>query len=152
MVHVYTLECRQWVPRPIDEVFSFFSDARNLALITPPRLRFEIMEAPREMRAGVKIRYRLRPFGFPIRWTSEIARWEPPFRFCDVQVSGPYKLWEHTHRFEVSDGGSRLFDEVRYALPLGPLGQLAHFAVKRNLRDIFDYRRQRIEAMFGARA
>jgi ligand-binding SRPBCC domain-containing protein len=140
----------QWAARPPADIFPFFSDPRNLALLTPPRLRFEIVEAPAELRAGSRIRYRLRPFGFPLRWTSEIARWEPPHLFSDVQIEGPYRLWEHTHRFAESAGGTRLFDDVRYALPLGWLGRVANAAVKRNLDGIFDYRRERIASLFGA--
>jgi len=145
-VHVYRLHREQHLPRPLPEIFRFFSDARNLALITPPRLHFKILDAPAELRAGSRIRYRLRPFGISIRWTSEIARWEPPHLFTDVQLSGPYRLWEHTHRFEESAGGTRMCDDVCYALPFG---WLVHPAVKRNLDGIFDYRHQRVEAMFG---
>jgi ligand-binding SRPBCC domain-containing protein len=145
-VHVYRLHREQYIHRPLAEIFRFFSDARNLALLTPPRLHFEILDAPAELRAGSRIRYRLRPFGIPIHWTSEIARWEPPHLFIDVQVSGPYRLWEHTHRFDESAGGTRIRDDVRYALPFG---WLVHPAVKRNLDGIFDYRRERVEAMFG---
>jgi ligand-binding SRPBCC domain-containing protein len=146
-VKLYRLAREQWVPRPLPEIFQFFSDARNLALLTPPNLHFEILDAPAELRAGSRICYRLRPFGIPIRWTSEIARWDPPHLFSDVQVSGPYRLWEHTHRFEESAGGTRLLDDVRYAVPFG---WLVHAAVKRNLDAIFEYRRERIEVMFGA--
>jgi ligand-binding SRPBCC domain-containing protein len=147
LVHVYHFHAEQFIPRPRPEVFRFFSDPRNLALITPPKLSFQILEGPAELRAGSRIRYRIRPFGIPMRWTSEIARWEPPQLFSDVQTSGPYRLWEHTHRFEESDGGTRILDDVRYALSCAPL---VHPAVRRNIEGIFDYRRERIADLFGA--
>jgi uncharacterized protein len=148
-VKVYRLERDQWVPRPLPDIFRFFSDARNLAQITPPKLRFEILDAPAEIHAGTLIRYRLRPFGVPIRWSSKIAQWDPPRLFQDIQISGPYRLWEHTHRFEESGGRTHILDQVLYALPLGWLGRAVHPAVKRNLDGIFEYRRRRIASMFG---
>jgi ligand-binding SRPBCC domain-containing protein len=145
-VRVYRFHCEQHIARPRSEVFRFFSDPRNLALITPPNLAFQILDAPAELRAGCRIRYRIRPFGIPMRWTSEIARWEPPQLFSDVQASGPYRSWEHTHRFEESNGGTRILDEVHYALYCAPL---FHPAVRRSIEGIFAYRRERIADLFG---
>jgi ligand-binding SRPBCC domain-containing protein len=145
-VRLYRLTREQSVPRPLAEVFAFFSDPRNLSLLTPPRLRFEILDAPAELRTGSRIRYRLRPFAFPVRWTSEITQWNPPHHFTDVQLSGPYRLWEHTHRFVESGGGTRILDDVRYAVPFP---WIVHPFVGRNLADIFDYRCQQIAALLG---
>jgi ligand-binding SRPBCC domain-containing protein len=149
-VRVYRFQREQCVSRRLPEVFHFFSDPRNLALLTPPELRFEIIDAPAELHAGSRIRYRLRPFGVPIRWTSGIVQWNPPHLFSDVQLSGPYGLWEHIHSFYESADGTRIVDDVRYALPFGWLGRAAHSAVQHNLDGIFAYRHARIEAMFGA--
>jgi ligand-binding SRPBCC domain-containing protein len=146
-VRFYSFHREQHIARPRAEIFRFFSDPRNLALITPPSLGFEILDAPTELRAGSRIRYRIRPFGIPMRWTSEIAQWNPPALFSDVQASGPYRLWEHIHRFEESPGGTRIVDDVSYALRFG---WVVHGAVRRNLEGIFEYRRERIAAMFGA--
>ncbi len=149
-MHVYRFQRDQRVVRPLTDVFRFFSDPRNLALITPPEMRFEIVDAPASLCSGSRIRYRLRPFGIPIRWTSEIVQWNPPHLFSDVQVSGPYRLWEHIHTFEGSEAGTRMRDDVRYALPFGWFGRAAHIPVQSNLDGIFAYRQKRIEAMFGA--
>ena len=94
----YVLERTQLVPVPIEAAFAFFSDARNLELITPPWLRFRIVEAPDELARGARLRYRLALFGIPIRWRTEIVQWTPPRGFTDVQRRGPFLLWEHTHR------------------------------------------------------
>lgn len=102
------------------------------------------------MHPGAHIQYRLRWHGFPLRWTTEITRWEPPHGFQDIQLSGPYKLWRHTHGFAEQNGGTQLNDTVEYALPFGPLGSLAHaLQVRRNVEQIFDYRQARIREMFG---
>ena len=141
------------MPRPLDEVFRFFSDASNLELLTPAWLKFKILTPPPiAVASGTHIQYRLSWHGIPLRWTTEITRWNPPHDFEDIQLSGPYKLWHHTHRFQARDSGTQLTDVVEYALPFGFLGQIAHaLQVRRSVEQIFDYRYQRIEEMFGRR-
>jgi ligand-binding SRPBCC domain-containing protein len=110
--------------------------------MTPPWLRFELLTPDVELRKGARIDYRLVLHGVPIRWTGEIVEWVPGIRFVDVQRKGPYRLWHHTHSFEAQDGGTLIRDRVRYALPFGPLGRLAHaLFVRRDLERIFDFRR-----------
>jgi ligand-binding SRPBCC domain-containing protein len=147
----YTIEREQWVPRPLAEVFEFFSNARNLELLTPAWLKFHVLTAPAEIASGVHIRYRLLWHGIPLHWTTRITCWNPPHDFEDLQLSGPYKLWRHTHGFRSCNGGTQMTDRVAYALPFGLLGRLAHaLQVRRNVAEIFDYRYQQIEKMFGA--
>jgi ligand-binding SRPBCC domain-containing protein len=139
----HLIERSQRIARPPDEVFAFFADAHNLEAITPDWLRFRIVTPGRiEMRPGTLIEYRLRLHRVPIRWLTRIERWEPGRRFVDVQVKGPYRLWHHTHEFEEDgEGGTIVLDRVRYALPLGPAGELARRAfVARDLARIFDHR------------
>ncbi len=145
------LERSQLVPAPRAEVFAFFADARNLEAITPEFLRFRLVTpGPIPMAAGTLIEYRLSLYGVGFRWRTRIDVWEPGTRFVDVQLSGPYRLWRHTHSFEDAPGGTRVGDRVEYDLPLGPLGALAHaLLVRRALRRIFDHRRQKIEERFG---
>ncbi|HEX3943763.1 MAG TPA: SRPBCC family protein [Rhizomicrobium sp.] len=140
------------MPRPIEEIFTYFSDARNLAEITPPWMGFHILTQGKiEMRVGAKIQYRIGVHGIPMRWTTEIREWTPPHRFIDVQLSGPYALWHHTHRFDSRDGGTRIRDTVHYRLPFGPLGRIVNrLFVARDVGRIFDYRAQRIRERFGA--
>ncbi|NNL66421.1 MAG: SRPBCC family protein [Myxococcales bacterium] len=142
---VYVLEREQLVRAPADAVFEFFADAGNLQTITPPWLGFEfVTPMPIEMKVDARIEYRLKLAGVPLRWRTRISRWEPGRGFVDEQERGPYALWEHTHRFEVTDRGVWVSDRVRYALPLGPLGRIAHaLAVHSALHRIFDFRFQR---------
>lgn len=142
------LERVQWLPVAPPDAFGFFSDALNLEAITPAWLHFRVVAPPDEMAAGGRIEYALGLHGVPIRWRTRIEVWEPPRRFVDVQVSGPYRLWEHTHAFEPEDGGTTIRDRVRYALPLGPLGRVAHAAfVRRDLERIFDHRRDAVTSL-----
>jgi ligand-binding SRPBCC domain-containing protein len=98
------------------------------------------------MRQGALIEYRLRLHGVPIRWLTRIEEWAPGERFVDVQLRGPYALWHHTHEFEpAGDGRTLMRDTVRYALPLGPLGVLAHrLFVARDIERIFDHRQETV--------
>lgn len=152
MTGFHTLRRQQWIPRPLGEVFAFFSDARNLAEITPPELGFRILTpGPIRIAAGARLRYRLSWHGIPVGWTTEIRRWEPPFRFVDVQLRGPYRLWYHSHLFEDHQGGTRMTDVVRYRLPFGIFGRLVHaVSVRRDVERIFDYRSRRIAGLFAA--
>jgi ligand-binding SRPBCC domain-containing protein len=142
------------LPLPIDEVFAFFAEAGNLERITPPELRFEILTPlPVEMRRGTLLEYRLRLFGLPFRWRTRIAAWDPPQGFIDVQLSGPYAVWEHTHVFAATGTGTLVDDHVRYRLPLSPPGDLAYPLVRRQLARIFSYRQDVVrEALLDGRS
>lgn len=137
-----------WLPRPVAEVFPFFSEARNLEELTPPWLKFEVLTPdPVQMRAGTLIDYRIHIHGIPIRWRTEIIVWEPPHRFVDTQLSGPYRLWHHTHTFTEKDGGTLCRDEVRYH-PIG--GTLMNtLFVRADVERIFAYRQKRLLEIFG---
>ncbi len=144
----YTLERSTLVRRTPEHTFSFFADARKLEAITPPWLHFRILEAPPDLGRGSLLRYRLSLFRVPLSWRTVIADWQPPRSFTDVQIAGPYRLWEHTHRFTAVPGGTEIYDHVRYRLPGGPLAPLLQrIAVERWLAEIFDYRSERIRQL-----
>ena len=142
----------QVVPRPTSEVFAFFADAQNLERITPSSLRFRIRSpVPIQMRPGAVIDYDLSLFGVRFGWRTVIEAFDPPHSFVDVQARGPYRRWRHTHEIEEAPGGgTRITDRVEYELPLGPLGEMAHRLFgARQLRHIFDHRRNVIAEIFG---
>lgn len=143
----WLLRATQRIPLPRAQLFPFFSDARNLALITPPRMGFRIRTPePIEMREGTLIDYTVRVAGVPVRWRTLISRWDPPNEFADEQLRGPYALWHHRHRFTaVTPDETRMDDEVLSRLPFAPLGNVALPFVKGELRRIFEYRRVAIE-------
>jgi ligand-binding SRPBCC domain-containing protein len=144
-----TLRAEQRLSHPIEHVFDFFSRAENLGTITPPALGFEILTpAPISMSTGTIIDYRIRLHGVPMKWRTLITAWEPPFHFADVQVRGPYALWEHHHRFRPDGPGATIMeDEVTYRLPLGPLGLVALPFVRGQVRGIFEFRRTAVERL-----
>lgn len=153
-MHVYTLQREQWVASPLPRIFPFFAQPENLALITPPSLRFRLLTpGPVAMEQGRIIDYTIRVMGLPVRWRTLITRYDPPRCFVDEQISGPYSFWHHTHRFETRDGGTLLHDEVRYVLPMalmGPARSLVHaLYVRPYLEKIFDYREQVFSGRFG---
>lgn len=145
----YRLIREQTISRPLDEVFPFFADARNLETLTPPWLNFEVL-TPGEIRMGVGtiIQYALRIHGLPVNWTTAIAAWNPPFEFVDVQLGGPYVLWHHRHTFESVGNSTRMIDEVTYRLPFGWIGRAMHWLlVRRDLNSIFSYREQTVRGL-----
>ena len=148
---IHSIDAEQWVPRPIDEVFAFFSDALNLESITPARVHFHVITPrPIELKSGALINYKMRLNGIPLKWTTRIETWDPPHKFSDIQLSGPYKLWSHTHTFATKNGGTTMTDHVDYELPLGPLGELVHSAgVRRDVESIFAYREKIIRERFS---
>jgi ligand-binding SRPBCC domain-containing protein len=149
----YLLEREQIVLKSKTETFDFFADAFNLERITPPFLRFRILtKPPIQMVAGALIEYRLALFGVGFRWKTLIEAWEPETHFVDRQLKGPYALWHHTHTFEeVAPGQTRMRDIVRYQIPFGPLGEIAHrLFVRRMLDQIFDYRAAATAEILGS--
>ena len=151
MPHTYDLERTQLIRRPLDDVFAFFSDAGNLEAITPAFLSFRILTPrPIAMQPGTLIDYQIRLLGIPLNWRTQIETWEPPLHFSDVQLQGPYQLWQHTHEFLAVPEGTLMTDRVRYQMPLGPLGRVVHAVwTKQMLEAIFDYRFQKIEELLG---
>lgn len=145
----YILRAGLQVARPRAEVFAFFADAHNLETITPPELGFRILTPdPIVIAVGCLIDYRIALHGVPMRWRTLISRWEPGVAFVDEQLRGPYAKWVHTHTFrDAEDGGTIIEDEVRYRLPLDPLGRLAAPLVRRQVEAIFRFRTSRVHAL-----
>jgi ligand-binding SRPBCC domain-containing protein len=142
----------QRFPISLGEAWAFFSSPANLPLITPPGLALEVTsELPHKMYPGLLITYRLRPAPrVTAGWVTEITHMVEPHLFVDEQRFGPYRFWHHLHRFEEVPGGVEMHDVVHYALPFGPLGRLVHAALAaRQLRSIFDFRRDVLTQRFG---
>src|SRR5262249_3770022 len=141
--HGFRLVASMYLPRPRAEVFAFFADAFRLQDLTPSWLHFEVL-SPRSLRIEQRtlIDYRLRLRGVPLRWQSRISVWEPPLRFVDEQMRGPYRRWHHEHQFEEVPGGTLCRDVVDYDV-LG--GRLVHtLVVRRDLEKIFAFRHQKL--------
>lgn len=137
--------------RPIEEVFGFFSDAGNLELITPPELKFRIITPlPIKMGKGTLIDYTINLNGIPFKWKTEITEWEPPYRFVDTQLKGPYRVWIHEHTFTSSGGNTIVRDIVNYRPP-GSVFEpfITSLFVRKKLKRIFDYRKEKIESIFN---
>lgn len=150
----HILRREQIIRLPRSEVFKFFADAGNLEQITPPQLGFHIITPqPLDIKEGALIDYTLRLRGFGVRWRTVISTWDPPREFIDEQLKGPYQQWIHRHSFtEIDQNTTLMEDEVRYRLPFEPLGDAVHFLVRRELEQIFDYRRDTVEKIFERRA
>jgi ligand-binding SRPBCC domain-containing protein len=136
----YVLRSQTTVESDVIDTFAFFADAENLNLITPDWLKFTIVsDTPINMHSGTQIEYRLKIHGFPVKWRSEISLWDPPYKFVDTQIKGPYIMWSHMHTLEISPyGGTIVNDCVKYKVPFGRL--TTRLFVARDLLRIFRYR------------
>jgi len=141
------------LPISVDEAWNFFSDPRNLQKITPKEMGFNITSEffKEKMYEGMIITYIVRPLlGIPMRWMTEITTVKEGKFFIDEQRIGPYKIWHHQHHFEAIEGGVEMTDIVDYVVPLGFLGRLVEpILVRPKLKQIFDYRTQQMEKLFG---
>ncbi len=144
----YRLTTSVLLPRPRTEVFAFFSDARNLEVLTPEYLNFRILTPlPIEMETGTLIDYKIRLHGVPIRWRTRISAWEPEQRFVDEQLRGPYRRWHHEHTFADQGDSTRMTDVVDYSILFGFL--MHPLLVRRDLQTIFNWRRNKILEVFS---
>jgi len=151
ILKIYELRRQVFIPAPVEDVFSFFSDAENLNGITPPWLNFKILTPlPIRMEKNTLIDYSLKLLGLSLTWKTEITVWEPPDRFVDRQIKGPYRVWEHTHLFAKNGGATQMTDVVRYAVPGFVLSPLVHFLfIRPRLEKIFSFREESILEYFG---
>lgn len=151
---MYQLECVQQIPLPLEKAWDFFSSPKNLQLITPEHMGFNITSAvPERMYEGLFISYRVSPFkGVRLNWVTEITHIRPLEFFVDEQRVGPYAVWHHEHHFREINGGVEMFDRVSYLLPYGPVGRLLSPVIGRKVKDIFDYRYRKVETLFGSMA
>ena len=140
----------QWLPLPKEKVFEYFCDEKNLEELTPPTLGFQVLDkSTPDIQSGTLINYRLKIHGFPVRWRTLIEKWQPPVKFSDTQLKGPYKLWHHTHSFEDLHSGTLMRDIVYHQVPMGQIGRwVAGPFVSKDIDKIFDYRYQRVEDIF----
>tara|TARA_B100001123_G_C14690773_1_gene781241 strand:+ start:126 stop:584 length:459 start_codon:yes stop_codon:yes gene_type:complete len=149
---LYILKREQKISKNILDVFDFFSKPENLTIITPPKMKFEILTPnPVDMKEGALVDYTVKILGFPIRWRTLITKYSPPNIFVDQQLKGPYSIWHHTHTFEkISDNETLIRDVVVYGVPYGFIGRLIHsLYIKRDLKNIFSYRQRKIKKIFN---
>ncbi len=150
---IYELRTEITVKAPLEKVWSFFSEPKNLQRITPDYMGFRIVKCPdvETIFDGMIIEYVVRPiFNLPLKWVSEIKEVHPMVSFTDVQLKGPYALWHHFHSFEKMNSYTKMRDMVKYAMPLGILGNIAQrLFVKKQLEEIFRYREATVRTLFN---
>jgi ligand-binding SRPBCC domain-containing protein len=149
---IYYYRTFQFLPTDINTAWDFFSSAKNLARITPPQLDFKILTdlGEKDIYRGMLIDYTLKPlFGIRLHWQTEIWKLKKPRMFIDRQLKGPYKIWEHTHEFIQKEKGIIMKDAVKYQLPFGIIGKMAHsLIVRKKIEHIFNYRKEILSKIF----
>lgn len=152
-MEIYYYKTEQLLRTDMNTAWNFFSSANNLARITPPELDFNILTQldNKDIYQGMLIDYTVRPlFGIPLHWQTEIWKIKKPEMFTDKQLQGPYKIWEHTHQFVQKGKGVLMKDEVKYVLPFGFIGTIAHsLIVRKKIERIFNYRKEVLNKIFN---
>ncbi|MDA0350983.1 MAG: SRPBCC family protein [Chloroflexi bacterium] len=149
---LHRFETVQTLPVGLAAAWDFFSDPKNLAVITPPEMSFEVTSPlPERVYAGLMVTYRVRPLlRIPVQWVTEITHVDEGRYFVDEQRLGPYRVWHHEHHFSEVAGGIEMRDIVHYAVPLGPLGDvLDRLVIGKRVEEIFAFRRRVLERRFG---
>jgi ligand-binding SRPBCC domain-containing protein len=151
-MRIYYYNTEQFLLTDIISAWHFFSSAKNLARITPPELDFKILTelGDEDIYEGMLIEYTVKPlFGIPLHWQTEIWKINKPQMFIDKQLKGPYRIWEHTHEFIQKEKGILMKDSVKYQLPFGVIGKMAHsLIVKQKIERIFGFRREILTKIF----
>ena len=149
---IYYYNAEQFLPIEFGKAWDFFSSAKNLSLITPPEMHFNILTnlEGREIYQGMLIDYTVKPlFGIKVNWQTEIFKVDKPKMFADRQLKGPYKIWEHTHTFIEKENGVLMHDQVKYQLPFGIIGRISHsLLVRKKIENIFIYRKEVLKKIF----
>ncbi|MEJ2543514.1 MAG: SRPBCC family protein [Calditrichaceae bacterium] len=148
---MHTLQTEVVLNDSNESVFSFFSNIENLERITPDWLNFTILrQTPIDIKKGSLFYFQIRIFKVPLKWKTEITCWEPPYRFIDEQLKGPYKKWIHEHRFIDEGNQTRMIDIVNYQVPGWFFSSLIHKLFVRNaVKKIFRYRKETIKQIFN---
>lgn len=152
MKYIHEFKVEQHLPISLEKAWEFFSSPTNLSLITPPEMEFKILtkDLKKEIFEGMEIDYRVRPiFRIPMKWKTRLCKIENNYTFTDIQLKGPYSIWEHTHTFVKTEKGVQMTDVIRYKIPLGFLGNwMNSLFVRKKVENIFNFRRQKLEKLF----
>ena len=153
MSKLYRLTFKQNIPSDIKTVWDFISSPKNLKLITPPHMGFNIVSEldSDKMYPGQIIAYKVSPVaGIKMNWVTEITHVKDHEYFVDEQRFGPYTLWHHKHFIKPIENGVEMVDIIDYKVPFGFLGDIANnILVKKQLKEIFDFRFNKMEELFG---
>jgi len=148
----HQLEFEQFIPASLDEVWQFFSDAKNLTVLTPKEMKMKVITDLPETKIfeGMRIAYYVSPlFNIPVFWETEIIKVTNQHQFIDIQLKGPFKSWKHTHTFTAKDNGVLMHDLIDYEMPFGFIGEIAHQPlVLKNLNQLFVYRKKICQEIF----
>jgi ligand-binding SRPBCC domain-containing protein len=130
------------IDAPAEEVFRWHAQPNALERLSPPWEPVEILQRAPGIRDDDRGALRVRMGPFKIRWSFVHRDYIEGRQFRDVQISGPFRRWEHTHKMDpLGPSASILTDIICYELPLGRVGNiLGGWFVQRKLARLFEYR------------
>jgi len=130
------------IAAPIEAVFDFHTDTKNLGLISPPWMKSELI---RETGEGLRkiIEMKVMQYNvFPSHWIVRIEEYDRPVRLADLVLSGPMKYFKHTRTFSQPCASlTELKDHLEYEVPFGIIGKLADkISIHKMMEQMFEYR------------
>lgn len=150
---LYQISTKQLIKSNLNTVWDFISSPKNLSLITPSYMNFEILSISggEKMHSGQLIEYKVRPLlNIPMYWVTEITHVKELEYFVDEQRFGPYSFWHHKHFIKETTEGIEMIDSVHYKVPMGFIGDIGNAVfIKKQLSGIFDYRFRKINELFN---
>ena len=152
---LHQLKIVQTLPVSVETAWDFFSDPRNLQLITPASFQFKILSdlGNKAIHEGQIIEYKVRPlFNLEMYWRTVITKVQDKVMFIDEQQKGPYRYWQHQHHFKPMDRGTEMTDIVKYEVPGWFAGDIVNsILVSKKLKALFQYRSEAISRLMSAK-
>ncbi|MFO7748985.1 MAG: TIGR01777 family oxidoreductase [Desulfobacteraceae bacterium] len=138
--HLYTRKTR--IKAPVEAVFSWHARQGAISRLTPPWAPLKLLARNRNgIEKGVRVKFKIRPFGLPMIWKAEHTEYMENRLFKDRQIQGPFAFWEHTHLFDPDgNSASSMTDQIRFKLPFGILATPFHRFAEKELDRMFAYR------------
>ncbi len=127
-----------------ERVFAFHEQPDVLKILIPPWESARVIKAAGIADVGSRAIIETKIIGpIAIQWIAEHTVYDPPHKFEDVQIKGPFRAWRHQHLIQPAAGGALLRDQIDYEPPLGFVGRLiAPLLIERRLKRLFEYRHQ----------
>ena len=147
------IESSVTIEAPIEAVFDFHTDTKNLGLISPPWMRSKLIRESGEG-LGKMIEMEVKQYNiFPSHWLVRIEEFDRPFRMTDLVLSGPMKYFRHTRTFSQPCASlTELKDRLEYEVPFGFIGKIANtISIKKMMEQMFAFRHQKTKEILEER-
>ncbi len=126
---------------PLEVVWKFHERPDILQLLTPPWQPVQVVRREGGLDVGAITEFRLFLGLLPLTWLARHTEYEQYRLFTDEQISGPFEIWVHRHKFELENSQTRLTDDISFSMPGGGTVEfISGWLVQVQLEAMFRYR------------